>query len=75
MVGVYWRAVWQGDVPPLAWEYAAVSVPVAVTMAPLEILQGTIIIVMSFGFFTSIAKVGQALIDDSDEQQMEYGNN
>ncbi|KIH62131.1 hypothetical protein ANCDUO_07590 [Ancylostoma duodenale] len=69
MVGVYWRAVWQGDVPSLAWEYAAVSVPVAVTMAPLGILQGTIIIVMSFGFFTSIAKVGQALIDDSDEQQ------
>ncbi|KAL6726086.1 hypothetical protein Aduo_008093 [Ancylostoma duodenale] len=111
MVGVYWRAVWQGDVPSLAWEYAAVSVPVAVTMAPLGsflgshlhrqvlagfiyvleaaaligflmtrpstilILQGTIIIVMSFGFFTSIAKVGQALIDDSDEQQQSETTN
>ncbi|RCN40399.1 hypothetical protein ANCCAN_13645 [Ancylostoma caninum] len=106
MVGAYWRAVWQGDVPSLAWEYAAVSIPVAVTMAPLGsflgshlhrqvlagfiyvleaaaligflmtrpstilILQGTIIIVMSFGFFTSIAKVGQTLTEDLDEQQV-----
>lgn len=41
MVGVYWRAVWQGDVPSLAWEYAAVSVPVAVTMAPLGSFLGS----------------------------------
>lgn len=41
MVGVYWRSVWQGDVPPLAWEYATVSVPVAVTMAPLGSFLGS----------------------------------
>nr|CDJ96699.1 Protein F26A1.8 [Haemonchus contortus] len=41
MVGVYWRAVWEGNVPPLAWEYAAVSVPVAVTMAPLGSFLGS----------------------------------
>ncbi|KAK6744908.1 hypothetical protein RB195_011557 [Necator americanus] len=112
MVGVYFRAVWEGDVPALAWEYAAVSVPVAVTMAPLGsflgshlhrqvlagciyvleaaaligflltrpstilILQGTIIIFMSFAFFTSIAKIGEKLIEDvNGEEQSTAANN
>ncbi|CAJ0596860.1 unnamed protein product [Cylicocyclus nassatus] len=98
VVGVYWRAVWEGDVPSVAWEYAAVSVPVAVTMAPLGsflgshmhrqvlaaaiyileaaaligflltkpstllILQGAVIILMSFAFFTVVARLGEKLI-------------
>ncbi|KJH49147.1 hypothetical protein DICVIV_04705 [Dictyocaulus viviparus] len=41
MVGAYWRTVWQGDVPLIAWEYVAVSIPVAVTMAPLGSFLGS----------------------------------
>ncbi|VDK74376.1 unnamed protein product, partial [Cylicostephanus goldi] len=103
VVGVYWRAVWEGDVSPVAWEYAAVSVPVAVTMAPLGsflgshlhrqvlagaiyileaaaligflltkpstllILQGAVIILMSFAFFTVLAKMGEKImVHDAD---------
>ncbi|CAD5220248.1 unnamed protein product [Bursaphelenchus okinawaensis] len=34
-VGFYWRYLMQGDISGMAWEYFSVTVPVAVTMAPL----------------------------------------
>uniref|UniRef100_A0A1I7XS80 Membrane transporter protein n=1 Tax=Heterorhabditis bacteriophora TaxID=37862 RepID=A0A1I7XS80_HETBA len=41
MIGVYWRAVWEGNISNLALEYAIVSVPIAVTMAPLGSFLGS----------------------------------
>ncbi|VDO38322.1 unnamed protein product [Haemonchus placei] len=81
MVGVYWRAVWEGNVPPLAWEYAAVLAGFIYVLeaaslvgflltkpSPILILQGSFIILMAFTFFTFIAQIGQRIIKDVDKE-------
>ncbi|CAJ0943021.1 unnamed protein product, partial [Mesorhabditis belari] len=41
MMGFYWRAVIQGGIPQIAWEYVAVCTPVCVTFAPLGSFLGS----------------------------------
>uniref|UniRef100_A0A1I7W9L2 MFS transporter n=1 Tax=Heterorhabditis bacteriophora TaxID=37862 RepID=A0A1I7W9L2_HETBA len=94
LIGFYYRAVWEGTVPQLAWEYLQVTIPVSVMMAPIGsflgshfhrqvlatfvyvleaisllgfvatlpptnlIITAIIIILLGFGFFTIISRVG-----------------
>ncbi|WKY02588.1 hypothetical protein Q1695_016115 [Nippostrongylus brasiliensis] len=41
MVGVYYRLIWEGDVPALATDYLKVSIPVGVTLAPFGSFLGS----------------------------------
>ncbi|CAJ0922391.1 unnamed protein product, partial [Mesorhabditis belari] len=41
IMGFYWRAIFEGHIPQLAWEYLAVTTPVSATMAPLGSFLGS----------------------------------
>ncbi|KAE9416046.1 hypothetical protein Angca_001406 [Angiostrongylus cantonensis] len=41
VIGVYYRSVWEGEISPLALDYVKVTVPVAVTLAPIGSFLGS----------------------------------
>ncbi|KAK5970369.1 hypothetical protein GCK32_016879, partial [Trichostrongylus colubriformis] len=41
IIGVYYRVVWAGGVSPLALDYIKITIPVAVTLAPLGSFLGS----------------------------------
>ncbi|KAJ1359600.1 hypothetical protein KIN20_018369 [Parelaphostrongylus tenuis] len=41
VIGVYYRSVWEDDISPLAVDYVKVTVPVAVTLAPIGSFLGS----------------------------------